>query len=220
MGPGDFAAFAAEALGHARPERVARGVHQHDLALVGGGFAVAEQPDVGADAGVVKNLLGQGDDGFDPVVFQNPAADFRLARARAAGEKRRTVEDDADVAWRFLRVVHPGDEVLQEKHLAIRPARQPGSEASGEAPRRLGSDGLIVLAPLVAIGRIHELEIEAHLRELVVGEGAAELDVFRIPALGLHDQHVGAGDGPCERDSNPFAAQVVPLLQAKLSPGQ
>ena len=137
---GDLAAFAAEALGHARPELLARGVHQHDLAPVGGGLAVAEQPDVGADAGVVENLLRQGDDGFQPVVLHDPAADLRLARARAAGEERRAIEDDADVALGFLRVVHPGDEVLQEEHLAIGLARQPGPEAAIKAPRCLVSD--------------------------------------------------------------------------------
>jgi len=88
--------------------------------------------------------------------------------------------------------------VLQEKHLAIILARQPGPEAAIEAACGLGGDGLEVLAPLVAVGRINELEVEAHFRQLVLGEGAAELDVFGIFALGLQDEHIGAGDGPGE----------------------
>jgi hypothetical protein len=73
----------------------------------------------------------------------------------------------------------------REEHLPIRLAREPGPEAAVEAPCGLGGHGVKVLAPLVAVGRIHELEIEAHVRELVVREGAAELDVLRILALGL-----------------------------------
>ena len=66
-----------------------------DLSLVRGGLAVVEQPDVGADAGIVKDLRPQGDDGLQPVVFHDPAVDFRFARAGPAGEERRAVEDDA-----------------------------------------------------------------------------------------------------------------------------
>jgi len=37
-----------------------------------------------------------------------------------------------------------------------------------------GGDGGVVLAPLVAVGRIDELEVETFVRKLVVGKGAAE----------------------------------------------
>jgi len=35
-------------------------------------------------------------------------------------------------------------------------------------------DGVVVLAPLVAVGRIDELEVEAFVRQRVIGKGAAE----------------------------------------------
>jgi len=47
-------------------------------------------------------------------------------------------------------------------------------EAPVEPTRGLGGDGVEVLAPLVAVGRIDELEVEAFVRQLVVGKGAAE----------------------------------------------
>jgi len=59
-----------------------------------------------------------------------------------------------------------------------------------------GGDGVEVLAPLVAVGRIDELEVEAFVRQRVVGKGAAEHGVLRVIALRLQDEHVGAGDGP------------------------
>ena len=75
-----------------RPD-VAR-IKELDLALAPLFFAVGDDPDVGADAGVIKHLLGQGDDGLQPVVFDDPLAEITLARAGAAGEERRSAEDD------------------------------------------------------------------------------------------------------------------------------
>ena len=45
-------------------------------------LAVGHDPEVGGDAGVVEELVGQGDDGLQPVVLDDPAADLGLARAR------------------------------------------------------------------------------------------------------------------------------------------
>jgi hypothetical protein len=55
------------------------GVDEHHAPAMVGGLLVSQQPDVGKDAGVVEKLVGQHDDGVEPVVLQNPAADFALA---------------------------------------------------------------------------------------------------------------------------------------------
>ena len=73
-------------------------VNQHHAPAMAGGLVVSQQPDVGEDAGVVEQLVGQHDDGVEPVVLQNPAADFALARAAVAVRERRAVEDDGDAA--------------------------------------------------------------------------------------------------------------------------
>ena len=96
-------------------------------------LAVGEYPEVGRDAGVVKELVGQRDDGLQPVVFDDPLADVALAAAGIAGKKRRAVEDDADAAAAFLRRAHLGKHVLEEKQRAVIDARQAGAEASVEA---------------------------------------------------------------------------------------
>src|SRR5262245_49486384 len=62
-----------------RPE-VSR-INELDLALAVLLLAVGDDPDVGADAGVVEHLLGQGDDGFEPVLLDDPLANLALARA-------------------------------------------------------------------------------------------------------------------------------------------
>ena len=73
----EFLALAAEALAHLLPE--AAGVDELHLALARGGLAVADDPDVGADAGVVEHVGRQADDGLDQVVLQHVAADLALA---------------------------------------------------------------------------------------------------------------------------------------------
>ena len=91
-----FLALAAQALAHLLPE--AAGVDQLHLALAMRGLAVADDPDIGGDAGVVEHVRGQADDGLHQIVLQHVAADLALARARAAGEQRRAVEHDAEAA--------------------------------------------------------------------------------------------------------------------------
>ena len=73
-------------LAHLDP--VLAGVDQLDLAPALGRLAVGHDPEVGGDPGVVEELVGQGDDGFEPVVLDDPAADLGLARASSAGEER------------------------------------------------------------------------------------------------------------------------------------
>src|SRR5205823_14186322 len=59
-------------------------------------LVVREHPYVGADAGVVEELVRQRDDGLQPVVLDDPPANLALARARVAGEQRRAVEDRSE----------------------------------------------------------------------------------------------------------------------------
>ena len=108
------AALVAEAAFHRR--EALTGVDQLNLALAVLLLAVTEHPDKGADAGVVEHLFRQGNDGFQPVVLDDPAANFAFTAARAAGEKRRAVEDDSGaraglIAVTFLPRLELGDHV-------------------------------------------------------------------------------------------------------------
>ena len=96
----DLVALVAEALPHLDVE-LAR-VDELHLAAARLFLAVGQHPDVGGDAGVVEELVGQRDDGLQPVVLDDPLADVALAAARVAGEQRRAVEDDGDAAAAVL----------------------------------------------------------------------------------------------------------------------
>src|SRR6218665_2522491 len=92
----DAAALVTQALFHRHP--VVAGVDELHLALAVRLLAVGQRPDVSTDAGVVEKLLGERDDGLEPIVLDDPAADLRFAPASIPGEQRRAVEDDADAA--------------------------------------------------------------------------------------------------------------------------
>ena len=159
-----FLALAAQALPHLLPE--AAGVDQLHLALAVRGLAVADDPDVGADAGVVEHVGRQADDRLDQVVLQHVAADLALARSRAAGEQRRAVQDDAEPAAAILGRAHLRDQVQQEQQRAVADARQARPEAAVEA-LLLGllADLLLDLLPLDAERRIGE-----HVVEVLAGQ--------------------------------------------------
>ena len=192
------AALVAEALLHLHPERA--GVDELNLAFARLLFPVGEHPEVGGDAGVVEELLGQGDDGLQPVVLDDPAADFALAAAGVAGEEGRAVEDDGDAAAAVLRGAHLGQHVLEEEKRAVVHARRARAEAAAEAERvALLLDVALLLLPLHAEGRIGEHVVEGPFLavgvavEAVLGEGVAEDDVVGVLAF---DEHVGFADGP------------------------
>ena len=52
------------------------------------GLAVGQNPDVGRDAGVVEHVERQRDDGLQPIVLDDPAADVALALTGVSGKQR------------------------------------------------------------------------------------------------------------------------------------
>src|SRR5690606_8041293 len=84
----ELAALVAEATAHRNP--TVAGVQELDLALASRLLSVCEDPDVGANPGVVEHLLRQGDDGLEPVPFDDPLPDVALTRTGASGEERRS----------------------------------------------------------------------------------------------------------------------------------
>ena len=197
-GVAELVALVAEALRHLHEE--AAGVDELDLALAPGPLAVGEHPDVRRDAGVVEELVGQRDDGLQPVVLDDPAADVALAVARVAGEQRRAVEHDGDAAAAVLRRAHLREHVLEEEQRAVVDARQAGAEAAVVAERfGLPLDVAALLLPLHAEGRVGEHVVEGPpaapvvVCEGVPREGVPEADVVVVLAL---DEHVGLADRP------------------------
>jgi hypothetical protein len=131
------------------------------------GLAVGQHPDVGGDAGVVEEVERQRDDGFEPVVLDEPAADVALALAGVAGEQRRTVVHLGDAAAERRLAVHLRGHVGEEEHLPVAGA---GDERellalvhdleARVAHAVLAAHGFQVLLPALAVGRIGEHEVE------------------------------------------------------------
>ena len=204
LSAGEVAALVAEAalvgFAAASGPHIAR-IKKLDLALAPLLLAVGDDPDVGADTGVVEHLLGQGDDALDPVVLDDPLADVALARARAAGKEGRAAEDDGEpravLVFRrphgFSLVPH----VLQEEQRAVVHARQPGAEAAVKTTLVvLLLDLLLLLLPVHAEGRISEEVVEGLAVELVLGKAVAVPNVVTAAVVvNLLHQHVGRRGG-------------------------
>ena len=165
----------------------AGGIDELHLAAPGFGLVLAEQPDIGGDAGIVKNVVGQGDDGVEVVVFEDVAAYLGGAAARIAGEEGRAVLDDGRAAF-GLEARHGR---LEEEHLAVRDAGQAGAKAAF-GPGGFAFHGGFFVFPFAAERRVGQHIVKGLARELVVGEGVAQLDVVGILPL---DEHVRLADG-------------------------
>ena len=81
------------------------------------------QADVRRDASVVEHAEWQRDDGLQPVVLDDPAADVALALARITGEEGTAVVDLGDPAPELGPLLHLAKHVRQEEHLAVARSR-------------------------------------------------------------------------------------------------
>ena len=107
---GNFLAFIAQTSVHLLPETVeiqcavfdqlfifgTRGVDQLHFAASLRTFMVCDNPDVGADARVVKELVGQGYHGFQPVIFNDPSSDIAFSALGGTCKQWRTVKYNGD----------------------------------------------------------------------------------------------------------------------------
>ena len=50
-------------------------------------FAVGQYPDVGSDTGVVEQVERQGNNGLQPIVFDDPATDITFTLSGIAGKQ-------------------------------------------------------------------------------------------------------------------------------------
>lgn len=142
VGGGEGAVFLAEVFAKLFVE--VGGVDELDFAATGFGFVVAEDPDVGGDVGVVEDVVGQLDDGFEEVVLDEVLADVAGAAASIAGEESGAVVDGGDAAAGgcVLEALHLADHLHEEEELVV-------IDGGG------GGDGLDVA------GGVGELDFEA-----------------------------------------------------------
>ena len=89
-------------------------IDELDLALALRRLTVRQHPDVGGNAGVVEELFRQGDDGFEPVVLQNPAANFALTAARIPVNSGEPFMMIATLRAAFIDRLHVREHVLEK----------------------------------------------------------------------------------------------------------
>ena len=96
-----------------------RSVDELHFALAVLGLLVAQYPDVGGDASVIKHIQREGNDGFEPVVLKNPTADIAFSLACVAGEERGAIVNLSDTAAKLCVLLHLAQHVHKEHQLAV-----------------------------------------------------------------------------------------------------
>ena len=94
-------------------------VDQLHLALSMSRLTVGQYPHIRRNASVVKHVERQGDDGLQPVVLDDPAADVALALTRVSCKQRAAIVDVGDAAAQRRILLHLGELIGEEHHLAI-----------------------------------------------------------------------------------------------------
>src|ERR1051326_1904556 len=93
-------AFSAERA--RQPLRKIHRMYQLHLTLARRRLAVGEHPYVRGKTGVVEELIRQRDNGLQPIILEDPPANFALTRPGITREKRRAVENQRHSrAFRF-----------------------------------------------------------------------------------------------------------------------
>ena len=198
----EFAVLLAEILAQ-RLEPLA-GVDELQLALAVRGLFVGQHPDVGGDAGVVEKVERQCDDGLEPVVLDEPAADVAFALPRIASEQRAAVVHLGDATAECGLGIHLRGHVGEKEHL---PVARAGDERqllalvhhleARVAHAVLATHRFEVLLPALAVRRIGKHEVEFLGRERVVRERgpfrATDDVVGALPFA--FQQHVRLADG-------------------------
>ncbi|OPY18726.1 MAG: hypothetical protein A4E74_00376 [Syntrophus sp. PtaB.Bin075] len=160
------------------------------------GLPVREHPDVGGDARVVEHVERQCDDGLEPVVLDDPAADVALSLAGVAGKERRAVVDLGDAAAEVGGVLHLGKLIDQEHelpvrgtgdHLIFRVAAVLGDKA-WVLDFALAAQALQIGLPALAVGRIGKHEVELLRREGIAGERGAVVHIFSLGPFAFEQQ--------------------------------
>ena len=163
---GKFAVLLAEVLAQRLEPR--RRVDQLHLAAPVARLAVGQHPDIGRDAGVVEHVERQGDDGFQPVVLDDPAPDIAFALPASP------VNSDEPLCTSAMRLPSGVSCFIFESMFArnsICPSLDrvtrlySGSPACsitkrGSLHAALAAHALLIALPALAVRRIRQHEIE------------------------------------------------------------
>ena len=128
-------------------------------------LAIAEYPDISANARVVEHIGRQANNGFHKVVLQHIASDFAFTRTRTAREQWRTVEDNAKPATAIVGWTHFADQVHEKQQRTVGYARQARPESAIESLLLIFlTDFFFYLLPFHTKGRIGK-----HIVKLLMG---------------------------------------------------
>ena len=167
----------------------AGGINQLHIALAFRALVLGQNPDIGGDTRVVKQVGGQCDNGFQQILFQNPAANLAFARCRTARKQRTAVFDNRSATH---VVVHLVNSRLHKNQLGVAAARQTCTPASILAALKLVADSILLpglgvfSCPRRAEGRIFQHEAHLDVGEAILFESIGIAEVFNVLPFNHH----------------------------------
>ena len=167
----------------------AGGINQLHIALAFRALVLGQNPDIGGNTRVVKQVGGQCDNGFQQILFQNPAANLAFARCRTARKQRAAILDNSRTA---NLVVHLVNSRLHKNQLGVAAARQTCTPASTLAALKLVADSILLpglgvfSCPRRAEGRIFQHEAHLDVGEAILFESIGIAEVFDVLPLNHH----------------------------------
>ena len=167
----------------------AGGINQLHIALAFRALVLGQNPDIGGDTRVVKQVGGQRDNGFQQILFQNPAANLALAGCCAARKQRTAVLDNRSAPH---LVVHLINGRLHKNQLGVATARQTCAPASILAALELIADGIFLSGLGIFSGprgpkrRVFQHKAHFDVGEAILFESIRVAEVFSILVLNHH----------------------------------
>ena len=165
------------------------GINQLHIALAFRALVLGQNPDIGGDTRVVKQVGGQCDNGFQQILFQNPAANLAFARCRTARKQRTAVFDNRSATH---VVVHLVNSRLHKNQLGVAAARQTCTPASILAALKLVADSILLpglgvfSCPRRAERRIFQHEAHLDVGEAILFESIGIAEVFNVLPFNHH----------------------------------
>ena len=126
-------------------------------------LALGQHPDIGGNAGVVKQVGGQLYNGFHKVLMDKIAANLGRTAARITGKQRGAVLDNCHSAGAGFQLFHA---VEHKQHLTVRHGGQTGTETPVIAALGFGLHLRFLAFPVDAEGRVGN-----DIVKLIVAEG-------------------------------------------------
>ena len=157
-------------------------INQKHLFSVRLSLIFSNNPNIGGNTCVIKTVIWKLNDGIQPIVFNQIAANFTRTASGIPCEKRGTVLNNshASCVFQFRKTVQ------HKQHLSIGLCRKSYTESASIALFMFCLNICSFTLPVDTKRRVGNAVIKGIAGELVIVQGVTELHIFRVSATNQH----------------------------------